>query len=156
MQELVGDLARPVSLSDRAARDLARMKAAHREHLRTYGCEPTDEELSHATGLTPVQVDRLKTAARSPRAMEDIVGDSIADPRAERAYEDVLDRIEIRAVHKRAHLDERERRVIRAHYGFDQQERTLDQIGGALGLTGERARQIEAGALRKLRATIAA
>lgn len=156
MQDLVGDLARPVALSDRAARDLARIKAAHRDHIRMHGSEPTDEELSDATGLTPVQVERLQTAARAPRAMEETVGDSIPDPRAERAYDDVLDRIEIRAVHERAHLDERERRVIRAHYGFNQQERTLDQIGGALGLTGERARQIEAGALKKLRATIAA
>jgi RNA polymerase primary sigma factor len=155
MQELVGDLARPVALSDRAVRDLARIRAAHREYLRTHGCEPTDEQLSDATGLAPVQVARLRTAARFPRAMEDTLGDSIPDPRAEQEYEQVLDRIEIRAVHERAHLDERERRVIRAHYGFDQQERTLDQIGGALGLTGERTRQIEAGALKKLRATIA-
>jgi RNA polymerase primary sigma factor len=163
MQDLVGDLARPVALSDRAARDLARINAAHREHLQACGCEPTGEQLSDATGLTPVQVERLQTAARAPRGMEerlgadtDTVGDSIPDPRAERAYEHVLDRIEIRAVHERAHLDERERRVIRAHYGFDQQERTLDQIGGALGLTAERARQIEAGALKKLRDTLPA
>jgi RNA polymerase primary sigma factor len=163
MQDLVGDLARPVALSDRAARDLARINAAHREHLQACGCEPTGEQLSDATGLTPVQVERLQTAARAPRGMEerlsadtDTVGDSIPDPGAERAYEHVLDRIEIRAVHERAHLDERERRVIRAHYGFDQQERTLDQIGGALGLTAERARQIEAGALKKLRDTLPA
>jgi RNA polymerase primary sigma factor len=163
MQDLVSDLARPIALSDRAARDLARIKTAHREFLQAYGCEPTGEQLSDATGLAPVQVDRLQAAARAPRGMEerlgvevDTVGDLIPDPLAERAYEHVLDRVDIRAVHERAHLDERERKVIRAHYGFDQQERTLDQIGGALGLTGERARQIEAGALKKLRDTLPA
>jgi RNA polymerase primary sigma factor len=163
MQDLVADLVRPVALSDRAARDLARIKAAHREHLQAYACEPTDDQLSHATGLSPAQVERLRAAARAPLVMEErpgpaaeTVGDSIPDPRAERAYEQVLDRIEIRAVREEAHLDERERKVIRAHYGFDQQVRTLDQIGGALGLTGERARQIEAGALKKLRDTLPA
>ena len=33
---------------------------------------------------------------------------------------------------------------------------TLNQIGGTLGLSAERARQIEAGALRKLRTLLAA
>ena len=162
MQDLVADLAHPVALSDRAARDLARIKAAHREHLQAHGCEPSDEQLSDATGLSAVHVERLSAAARAPRALEerlgdvDTVGDSIPDLRAERAYEQVLDRIEVRALRERARLDERERKVIRAHYGFDQQQRTLGQIGGALGLTGERARQIEAGALKKLRDSLAA
>jgi DNA-directed RNA polymerase sigma subunit (sigma70/sigma32) len=45
----------------------------------------------------------------------------------------------------------RERAVIRAHYGLGQPPQTLDQIGDRLGLTAERARQIEVGALDKLR-----
>jgi RNA polymerase sigma factor (sigma-70 family) len=49
------------------------------------------------------------------------------------------------------HLTEREQVVIRAHYGLGQPAQTLDQIGDTLGLTAERARQIEAGALTKMR-----
>jgi DNA-directed RNA polymerase sigma subunit (sigma70/sigma32) len=41
--------------------------------------------------------------------------------------------------------------VLYAHYGLGQQAQTLRQIGGELGLTAERARQIEVGALEKLR-----
>jgi DNA-directed RNA polymerase sigma subunit (sigma70/sigma32) len=41
--------------------------------------------------------------------------------------------------------------VIRARYGLGQPAQTMNQIGGALGLTAERARQIEIGALDKLR-----
>jgi DNA-directed RNA polymerase sigma subunit (sigma70/sigma32) len=55
----------------------------------------------------------------------------------------------------RSVLDERERAVIRAHYGLGGQAQTLDQIGGALGRTAERARQIEVGALNKLREALA-
>jgi DNA-directed RNA polymerase sigma subunit (sigma70/sigma32) len=48
-------------------------------------------------------------------------------------------------------LDERERAVLLAHYGLGQTAQTLSEIGAGLGLTAERARQIEVGALNKLR-----
>ena len=68
----------------------------------------------------------------------------------------MLDHLELHAVHDLAdRLEERERAVIRAHYGLGQPAQTLKEIGGSLGLTAERARQIEAGALCKLRAALA-
>jgi len=83
------------------------------------------------------------------------VGDTIVDPTAEQAYEQVLDAFEIRDVRDLTEqLDERERTVIRAHYGLGQETQTLSEIGAGLGLTAERARQIEAGALSKLRAAL--
>jgi RNA polymerase primary sigma factor len=166
MQELVAEVTRPVVLSDRAVRSLARLKAARREHLQTHHVEPTNAELSTATGFTLAQLESLQAIERKPRAMEEplgadagaapTVGDTIIDPRAERAYEQVLDRIEFRELHDLAdQLDERERAVIRAHYGLGQPAQTLSQIGGSLGLTAERARQIEVGALDKLRDELA-
>jgi RNA polymerase primary sigma factor len=162
MQELVAELIHPVALSDRAVRHLAHIKAARSEHVQTHAVEPTNAELTTATGLTMVQIERLQATERTPRGMEEplstdekttaTVGDTIVDPVAERAYDHVLDEIETREVRDLAdHLDERERVVIRAHYGLDQPAETLHEIGGELGLTAERARQIEAGALIKLR-----
>ncbi len=166
MQELVAELTRPVALSDRAVRSLARIRAARTEHLRVHRSEPTDAELGRATGFSPDQLASLLAAERAPRAMEERLGpdaeatalvrDSIADPLAEREYDQVLDEIEIGHVHELAEgLDERARAVIRAHYGLGQPAQTLGQIGGALGLTAERARQIEAAALRTLREALA-
>ena len=67
----------------------------------------------------------------------------------------MLDAFEIRDVRDLTEqLDERERTVIRAHYGLGQDAQTLSEIGAGLGLTAERARQIEAGALGKLRAAL--
>src|SRR5262249_7256711 len=143
MQELVAELTRPVTLSDRAVRDLAQIRMARQEHLQHYGTEPTDEELSDATGLTSAQLESLQVAERAPRAMEEqlsadfdssaTVGDTIVDPAAEQAYLDVLDDLEISGVRDLTDdLNERERAVIRAHYGLGREAQTLREIGAGL------------------------
>lgn len=48
-------------------------------------------------------------------------------------------------------LTPKEERVLRLRYGFDGQERTLEEVGAKFNVTRERIRQIEANALRKLR-----
>ena len=166
MQELVAELTRPVALSDRAARGLAHIRRARSEYLQTDGREPTTAELSIATGLAPTQVERLLATERMPRGIEDrlsaddpsspTVGEMIVDPVAEQAYEKVLDDLEIHGVLDLTNdLEERERAVIRSHFGLGQDARTLSEIGAGLGLTAERARQIEAAALTKLRQALA-
>lgn len=166
MQEVVAELTRPVALSDRAVRGLAQIRAARRDHLQARGAEPTNVELSQATGLTPVQVESLLATERPSRSFQEpltpdeggtmTLGDTIVDPVAEREYELVLDNIEIREVRDLAdQLDERERTVIKAHYGLGRPTQTLSEIGATLGLTAERARQIEVGALTKMRAALA-
>jgi RNA polymerase primary sigma factor len=167
MQELIAELSRPVALSDRAARGLARLRAARGEHLQEHYAEPTAEELSTATGFTPEQVESLQAIERTPRAIEErlgpdgetsaTVGDTISDPIAHQEYDRVLDEIEAGEVREFTdHLGDRERTVIRAHFGLGQPAQTLNEIGWALGLTAERARQIEAGALTKMREALAA
>ena len=148
MQELIAERSRAVALSDRAVRDLARVRAARNEHLRLHGSEPSDPDLSRATGFSRRHVERLRAAERVPSGVDDVV----ADPVAEEAYESVLDGIEVDELHRHAGaLDERERSVLYAHYGLGQPAQTLHEIGSTLGMTGERARQIEASALTKLR-----
>ena len=166
MQELVAELARPVALSDRAARDLSHIRRARNESLQRGGKEPTAEELSATTGLAPAHVESLLATERMPRSLEEPLGaegatgptmaETILDPVAEQAYAKVLDDLEIRGVlDLTKELEDRERAVIRSHYGLGQEARTLGEIGAGLGLTAERARQIEAGALSKLRQALA-
>jgi len=166
MQELVAELTRPVALSDRAARALAHIRRARNEHLQSHGREPTQEALSAATGLAPTQIESLRATERMPRGIDDrpsvddasspTIGETIVDPLAEQAYAKVLDELEIHEVLDLTNqLEARERAVIRSHYGLGGEPRTLNEIGAGLGLTAERARQIEAVALTKLRQALA-
>jgi RNA polymerase sigma factor (sigma-70 family) len=159
MQELVAEVTRPVALSDHAVRGLAQVRAARREHLQAHGAEPTTAQLAAATGLTRTQLDSLLAIDRTPRSFDDpvgpeggTVGETVADPGAEEEYEQVLDSMEIEAVRALTDgLDERERRILSSHYGLGRPSQTLSEIGGDLGVSAERIRQIEADALAKLR-----
>jgi RNA polymerase primary sigma factor len=161
MQQLVSELTRPVVLSDRALRQLARVRNAEREHLQTQGKVPSLHEIAADTGLTRPQVEHLIAAARTPRALDEPIGgeessstfgDLLSDPRAEDAYERVPTHAQIDSLGALLQrLDGRERMIVRARYGLDGPERTLRELAQALGVSAERVRQIEGRALDKLR-----
>lgn len=48
-------------------------------------------------------------------------------------------------------LTQREEKVLRLRFGFDEREHTLEEVSKIIGITRERVRQTEAKALRKLR-----
>ena len=166
MQELVAQLSRPVALSDRASRELSRIRRVRTEHLQRAGRELTVAELSAVTGLQTANVESLLATDRVPRGIEErlsaadplsaTIAETIADPRAAQAFEQVLDDHESQAASELTNeLEDRERLVIRSHYGLGQRPRTLSEIGAGLGVTAERARQIEVAALTKLRRELA-
>jgi RNA polymerase sigma factor (sigma-70 family) len=165
MQQLVSQLARPVVLSDRAIRQLTRVRDARREHLQAHHSEATCDELAAETSLGRTQVEHLIVAERTPRALDEplrdedgsgaTLGDLLPDPHAEDAYERVPHRLAVEALPAlMAALDDRERRIILARYGLDGTERTLREIAGELGISAERVRQLEQRALDKLRAAV--
>lgn len=166
MQQLVAELSRPVVLSDRALRHLARLKSAHREAVQASGREPSRSALVERTGLTLDQVDDLLATDRPPRSLDEPVrgqdgdvgtfGELLVDPLAEDEYERVLGAIQVRELHSLlAGLSDRERAVLRARYGLDGEEQSLRDVGERLGLSGERVRQIEGRALGKLAGVLA-
>jgi RNA polymerase sigma factor (sigma-70 family) len=166
MQRLVAELNGAVVLSDRAMRQLVRIKAAQRDYRCNHGLQPTARDLAGMTGLGVDHVGHLLTAERRPRGLKERVRedagstmtfeDLVADPTAEDAYEDAPSRLAPGEVeHLLDHLTARERRVIRARYGLDLPERTLREVGADLRISAERVRQIQEQALGKLRGAAA-
>ncbi|MDZ4719175.1 MAG: sigma-70 family RNA polymerase sigma factor [Roseiflexaceae bacterium] len=124
--------------------------------------QPTAEEIATALGQPLERIERILEAARRPVSLETPVGeegehtlgdflpdDELPTP-ADFASQQLLRQDLAVAL---GHLNERERRIIDLRYGLaDGERRTLEEVGRALGMTRERARQIEAEALRRLRA----
>jgi RNA polymerase primary sigma factor len=162
MQQVVSELSRPVVLSDRALRQLARVRDARRVFIRTNSREPSVSELAAESELSLEQLHRLSVADRRPRGLEEPLddesaggatfGDSVRDPRAEEAYEELALRMAAEEIPRLlTHLNDRERRVIDARYGLRGAERTLRELGEELGISAERTRQIEQSALETMR-----
>jgi RNA polymerase primary sigma factor len=163
MQQLIADVTRPLVLSDRALRQLSRIKDAHRAAVGELGREPRAAELAARAELTEEQVSGLLAAERPARSTEEPVtgiegavgtfGDLLADPLAEGEYERVLDAIEQeQLLALLSGLSDRERDILASRYGLRGEEESLRDIGGRLGVSAERVRQLERRALGKLAA----
>jgi RNA polymerase primary sigma factor len=128
------------------------------------GRPPTVGELAQALGTSEAQVEELEEIRRRPVSLETPLGhqgrvaDLVADPGADpSARLTTLFRERAELVSVLDDLAANERRVLRRRFGLDGTEpETLETIGRRLGLTRERVRQIEATALRKLRALLRA
>ena len=162
MQQVVSELCGPVVLSDRALRQLARIKDARRRIEQQQGREPTHGELACAARLSPAQVVSLLSANRTPRALEEpaspqgggdsmTLGEVLADPPAEESYERVPERLCAAQLPRLLEaLTDRERTIVRERYGIGTRERTLREVAGEIGVSPERVRQIERASLEKL------
>jgi RNA polymerase sigma factor (sigma-70 family) len=162
MQELVAEMTGPMVLSDRALRQLARVKTAHREHLQAHGAEPTIRDLADATGFPREHVESLMAAERTPLGIDEPAGgddggsptivEALSDPTAEDEFDRVVSRLRVDSIRGLpGGLSARERGILRARYGLGRPPETLREVAGRLGLSAERVRQIEQEALGKVR-----
>jgi RNA polymerase sigma factor (sigma-70 family) len=160
MQQLVAELTRPVVLSDRALRQLARVRDAERRAVRQTGREPGRDELAARAGLSRAQIDALLLVDMPPRSTDEPItttdglvgtlGELLFDPFTD-DYERVLGEIEAQELLALlAGLADRERAILRARYGLDGEQESLRQIAARLGVSAQRIRQIEQRALGKL------
>ncbi|MBI4235877.1 MAG: sigma-70 family RNA polymerase sigma factor [Chloroflexi bacterium] len=137
------------------------VERARQRYLTLVGEEPSPAEIGAEVGITPREAEELMQESApvisldAPLLEEEsgTVGDSVVDPLQEdledRTVTHVLLGVVVTAV---AGLPPREHRVLALRYGLlDGEPRTLSEVGRAMGISRERARQIEERALRMLR-----
>jgi len=158
----VADKGRTIRLPVYVNTALNRIRRERQRLLQELGREPTEQELSEATGLDPLRMVELQSAPGAPVSLElpvgedeeQELGDVLADTESA-SPEDVATtqtlKDEVQRVLESV-LTPREQLVLQLRFGLGNgQAHPLEQVGRELGITRERVRQIEAGALAKLR-----
>ncbi len=158
----VADKGRTIRLPVYVNTALNRIRRERQRLLQELGREPTEQELAEATGLDPLRMVELQAAPGAPVSLElpvgedeeQELGDVLADTESA-SPEDIATtqtlKDEVQRVLESV-LTPRERLVLQLRFGLgNSQAHPLEQVGRELGITRERVRQIEAGALAKLR-----
>jgi RNA polymerase sigma factor (sigma-70 family) len=148
----------PVHIDDRLNRLLRTLAKATQQ----YGDVPSDEETAELMDTTVQEVRKLRALTRDAQSLDVPLADGSETTLVEMVedrgttspshFTEVLKRHElIQAWMQR--LSETERKVIEQRFGMhdDGEGLTLQEIGKEFGVTRERIRQIESGALKKLR-----
>jgi len=161
----VADQARTIRLPVHIIEQLTRLYNTARELHQELGREPTAAEIGERLSMDPEKIREAFRAAKVPISLEtpigeeeestlaDLIADAAARAPSEEAEEGLLADMLDEAL--RRHLTPREAQVLRMRFGLeDGQVRTLGEVGDELDISRERARQIEAEAIRKLRTTV--
>ena len=125
---------------------------------------PTKEELAQATGIDLNYVEEALGAVEATTSLNATIGsdgdgelgDLFSDPTAVDPWEEAdaaVERSNVRSAVR--DLPERERRLIELRFGIDCEPHSLEKIGRELGITRERARQLELEALAALERKLA-
>ncbi|GAB4202291.1 MAG: sigma-70 family RNA polymerase sigma factor [Roseiflexaceae bacterium] len=148
----------PVHLSE----SIGQLRRVTRQLEQALEREPTPEEVAQALGVSVRKVRRLLQAAAQPISLEQPlgnegeghVGELLADEDSDEPIEIAAQRmLQEELMGALMALPERERKILQLRYGLEDGRRhTLEEVGVAFGITRERTRQIEAEALRHLRA----
>ncbi|MEX2160056.1 MAG: sigma-70 family RNA polymerase sigma factor [Dehalococcoidia bacterium] len=158
----IADKARTIRLPIHINELISKYTQARERLFQYFGREPKVSELARFMGMSQ---EKVREAARALRqsviSLETPVGEedestlgSLLEDLLSPSPEEEATRELLRARVREALdvLSPRERKVIELRFGItDGRARTLDVVGNALGVTRERARQIEAQALAKLR-----
>jgi len=147
----------PVHMIDR----ISKMRKVETRYVEAEGRMPSDEEVADELELSAHQMRVLRRAAMTQISLDTPIeegedrslGDRIADDSAAKPWEDIESEVTSDLVENLMDgLREREVKILQHRFGFGGEDpMTLEEIGQLFGVTRERIRQIEAGALTKMR-----
>lgn len=158
---------RAISNSSRAIRIPVHMADKIRKYKKTVlelnyslSREATEKEIAAKMGLTVKKVQAIKRAIiKEPISLDTPVTEdlSIEDYIQDESYNSPEEQTHKRVLNESieelmASLDEREKKIITYRFGINgEQTKTLEQLGQLMGFSKERIRQLEDGAIKKLR-----
>ena len=158
----IADQSRTIRIPVHMNESMNKFLRASRELEKELGRTPTNDEIGRRMEIPVEKVQKLKTISRDPVSLETPVGrdgesalgDLIEDRWVGSPVDAVIEanvRDETAGILKT--LSPKEEKVIRMRFGIGcEREHTLEEIGQEFDVTRERIRQIEAKALRQLRA----
>ncbi len=162
MQRAIDRQSREIRVPVHVAENMKKVQRAANELRQELGRDASPKEIAdRLTGRTEEEVKEILSYFQTPVSLETPIGengeDSLGDmvenqteTTPEEAMDILVQKEEVKELLET--LSEREREVIRLRYGLeDGKAQTLEEIGGQLGVTRERVRQIEARAMEKLR-----
>lgn len=149
-----------IRIPPKANRQLAAVRQAEAELDGIRPRRATDAEIATRTGLGLTSVRSVRSAARVTASLDAPVGEDmqplselVADERVEAPWETAIaseDRVRLTAMLRM--LPPRHREVLTRRYGLrDTEVESHAEIGGRLGVSEERSRQLEREALNRLR-----
>jgi RNA polymerase primary sigma factor len=143
------------------ASDLAKIFRERERLKQELRRDPTPQELSEATGLSPEIVESLQTLNAAEIRLDAPIGDSDDSQLMDRFIADEAimteEEVEERLLSERIDraldtLQPRDAKVLKLYFGLEGgREHTLEEIGDILGVTRERIRQLRDRALKRLR-----
>ena len=157
----IADHARAVRLPAHVVDAIFRLRRAENGLSMELGRDPSEEELAERLGVDASEVRRLRqvgqpiasTNARIGAEEGAEMGELLPDERAGEDYTRIeVGRWEGALREAVASLPEREARILEMRHGLEGSKvRTLREVSEALGISQERARQVEIKALRTIR-----
>jgi len=158
----IADQSRTIRIPVHINEGMNKLLRASRALEKELGHTPTNDEIGRRMDIPVDEVQKLKTILCDPVSLETPVGrdgeSALGDLIEDRSVGSPVDAINEGKVRDETAgmlkiLSPREEKVIRLRFGIDcEREHTLEEIGQEFDLTRERIRQIEANALRRLRA----
>jgi RNA polymerase primary sigma factor len=157
----LADQGRTIRLPVHVAEQVRRVKRSRRQLAQKLNRDPSVDEIAKDSGFPATRIRELFDLVEDPLSLETPVGDGesmvadmVEDLNSESpdgATADHARTAELAAAIER--LDPRQKYVVLRRFGLDGlPSQTLEEVGGELGITRERVRQLETRALRELRA----
>lgn len=158
----LADQGRTIRLPVHMVETVNRIKRIQRELVLELNRNPTEFEIAEVIGMPPEKVIEILNLTQNTISLEtpvgeeddSSIGDFIEDNNAISPFEAASKEMLRKSIEQVLEtLSVREAEVLRLRYGLlDGRTRTLEELGQMFGVTRERIRQIEAKAIRKIRA----